>query len=424
MTGAELPDADASVPDETPPEPVRAPAEPVGPVVRTPEALADTIAALAAASGPLAIDTERAHGYRYTSRAYLIQLRREGAGTHLVDPLAFAPEGGLADLSALSDAVGDAEWILHAATQDLPCLAEVRMVPRRLFDTELAGRLLGLPRVALGSLVERALHKSLAKEHSAADWSRRPLPDDWLNYAALDVELLIPLRDWTAEQLASAGKDVWAAQEFEHLVQHATDVPTPRVDPWRRTSGTHDVRTPRGLAVIRELWTERDGLAARLDKAPGRVLADRAISGLAQRAEAADFTPSRDVLRAVDGFRWRQAARYESNWLAALERALALPKASLPPMRLRSDGPPAPKNWANRFPEAAERWARVRPATVELAEKLGLPVENLIAPDAVRKLAWQPPAPATAASVDAFWVDEGVRPWQRELVVPVVTPLL
>lgn len=424
MTGPKPTDVPVDEPVETPPEPVRAPAEPVGPVVRTPEALAATIEALAAASGPLAIDTERAHGYRYTGRAYLIQLRREGAGTHLVDPIAFAPEDGPADLSALADAVGDAEWILHAATQDLPCLAEVRMVPRRLFDTELAGRLLGLPRVALGSLVERALHKSLAKEHSAADWSRRPLPEDWLNYAALDVELLIPLRDWTAERLAEARKDGWAAEEFAHLVAHATDVPTLRVDPWRRTSGTHDVRTPRGLAVIRELWIERDALAARLDKAPGRVLADRAISGLAQRAEAADFTASREAVRAVDGFRWRQAARYESNWLAALERALALPKAALPRMRLAADGPPAPKSWPNRFPEAAERWARVRPATVELAERLELPVENLIAPDAVRKLAWEPPAPATEASVNAFWAAEGVRAWQRELVVPVVTPLL
>lgn len=413
-------------PDEVEPtyELVKVPAEGVPDVVRTPDALRATISALSGGTGPLAVDTERAHGFRYTGRAYLIQLRREGAGTHLIDPIAFAKDSERADLSAVADAVGDAEWILHAATQDLPCLVEVNMRPQRLFDTELAGRLLGLPRVALGSLLERALGKTLAKEHSAADWSRRPLPQEWLSYAALDVELLIPLRDWVADQLEQAGKAEWAAQEFAHLVAHAGDPAPVRAEPWRRVSGTHDVRTPRGLAVVRELWQERDALAERLDKAPGRVLVDRAISGLAQEAEKPGFSPSREALRSVDGFKWRQAARYETNWLAALERALELPKSALPMKRPPSDGIPHPKGWPTRFPDAADRWSRIRPATQELAETLGLPVENLIPPDAVRKLAWEPPQPLSESSVDAFWSMEGVRPWQRELVVPVVAPLL
>ena len=275
-----------------PPELVSRPADGVPPVVRTPEALQATIDALAAGSGPLAVDTERAHGFRYTGRAYLIQLRREGAGTHLVDPIAFAEDGERADLSAIADAVGDAEWILHAASQDLPSLAEVNMLPRRLFDTELAGRLLGLPRVALGSLLERALGKTLAKEHSASDWSRRPLPEDWLVYAALDVELLVPLRDWVAAELEAAGKTEWAAQEFEHLVLHAGDAPTQRTDPWRRTSGTHDVRTPRGLAVVRELWQERDALAQKLDKSPGSPCAPRRRASRRPGRRCAPWTAS------------------------------------------------------------------------------------------------------------------------------------
>jgi len=418
---ADAPETEVELPE---PELISRPAEGIPEVVRTEEDLAATIEALGSASGPLAVDTERAHGFRYTGRAYLIQLRREGAGTHLVDPIAFSRDRERADLSALAEAVGDAEWILHAATQDLPSLAEVNLLPRRLFDTELAGRLLGLPRVALGSLLERALGKTLAKEHSASDWSRRPLPEDWLTYAALDVELLVPLRDWVAAELEAAGKAEWARQEFAHLVQHAADPPPVRTDPWRRTSGTHDVRTPRGLAVVRELWTERDALAERLDKAPGRILVDRAISGLAVRAEAADFEASRDALRAVEGFRWRQATRYETNWLTALERALALPKSALPLRRPPAEGIPHPKGWATRFPDAADRWSRVRPATQELAAQLQLPVENLISPDALRKLAWEPPSPISEASIDAFWAVEGVRPWQRELVVPVVTPLL
>lgn len=403
---------------------VSAPADGVPDVVRTPEGLAATIEALAAGSGPVAIDTERAHGFRYSGRAYLIQLRRAGAGTILLDPIAFTGDAERADLHAVGDAIGDAEWIVHAATQDLPCLAEVQLLPGRLFDTELGGRLLGLPRVSLGSLTEQALGKSLAKEHSASDWSRRPLPDSWLNYAALDVELLVELRDWVADQLDAAGKREWAEQEFAHLAAHAADEPHRRRDPWRRTAGTHDVRTPRGLAVVRGLWEERDRLAQRLDRSPGRILPDRAISGLAAKAEGRGFTLTRDALRAVEGFRWRQAARFEANWYAAAEEALALPGSDLPAKRAPADGPPHPKGWANRFPEAAERWSKMRPATIELAESLSVPVENLIAPDALRRLAFEPPSPATTASVDAFLADLGVRPWQRELVVPVVTGLI
>ena len=74
--------------------------------------------------------------------------------------------------------------------------------------------------------------------------------------------------------------------ELHHHVLHAGDAPTQRTDPWRRTSGTHDVRTPRGLAVVRELWQERDALAQKLDKSPGRILNDRAISGIAARRRA------------------------------------------------------------------------------------------------------------------------------------------
>lgn len=406
-------------------EPVTVPADGVPDVVRTREDLDEATRALASGTGPLAVDTERAQGFRYTAKAYLIQLRRAGAGTVLVDPTAFEEGAVRADLSELGRAVADAEWIIHAASQDLPCLAEVGLVPRRLFDTELAGRLLGLPRVSLGALTERALGKSLAKEHSAADWSKRPLPLGWLSYAALDVELLVELRAWETDQLDAAGKADWAAQEFAHLAEHAADPVLRRAEPWRRTAGVHDVRTPRGLAVVRELWLTRDDIAARLDKAPGRVLGDRAISELAIKAEAAASPVlGREGLRAVSGFSWRQASRFEAEWLAALERAAALPRTDLPVTRPPLAGPPAPRQWGRRFPEAFARWERVRPATVALAEELNLPVENLIGPEAVRRLAWEPPAEISTEAVDAALAASGARAWQRDLVVPVVTPLL
>lgn len=400
---------------------VTEPAGGVPPVVDTPDALAAALAELLAGSGPLAVDTERAQGFRYTGKAYLIQLRREGGGTHLVDPTAFEDGRPRADLSGFAEALAHVEWVVHAATQDLPCLAEVGMVPRTLFDTELGGRLLGLPRVALGSLTEVALGKSLKKEHSAADWSQRPLPTEWLSYAALDVELLAPLRDWVAEALAAEGKDEWAAQEFAWLARHAADPVSPRTDPWRRTSGLHDVRTSRGLAFVRELWRTRDELARDADRAPGRILNDRAITELVVLVESEKVVrPGRDTLRRVRGFSWRAAARHESDWLDALVRAADLPRPEWPPLKVPAEGPPAPRTWGQRFPEAAARWDAVRPAVVAVAEELGLPVENLIAPDAVRRLAWEPPDDTSVAGVDAFLESAQARPWQRALVAPAV----
>lgn len=393
-----------------------APADGVPQVVVDEAALAETIDALRRGTGPVAVDAERAHGFRYSTRAYLIQLRRQGSGTHLVDPLGFAQPGAEADLSRLAEAIRDEEWIIHAATQDLPCLTEVGMVPQRLFDTELAGRLLGYPRVALGTLLEEQFGVRLLKEHSAADWSTRPLPENWLNYAALDVERLVELRDSLAAELDEAGKLGWAREEFADLIEHATDPVEARQDPWRRTSGIHKVRSPAQLAVVRELWLARDEIARKLDKSPGKILPDRAIAEVAQVKNA-----SRDDLRKVPDFGRRTARRYEANWIGAMERASALPKSAHPPMHLASDAPPPPRTWPQRDPEAAERLSSARTAVTAEAGRLGLPTENLLTPDTLRRLCWRPPAPVTVASVDAFLAERGARRWQRELTAGLIT---
>src|SRR3954468_3694545 len=231
---------------EAPPAPLLTLRDGLPDITETEAALADVVTRVAAGTGPIALDAERASGYRYSARAYLIQLRRGGAGTALIDPIAFA------DLSSLNEAIGDAEWILHAASQDLPCLREVGLTPVRLFDTELAARLLGYPRVGLATLVKVILGRSMRKEHSAVDWSRRPFPQPWLEYAALDVEVLVELRDVIAGALVESAKDDWAEQEFHPRINH---VPPPRQDPWRGTSGIHKAKGRRALAAVRELWT-------------------------------------------------------------------------------------------------------------------------------------------------------------------------
>lgn len=392
------------------PTPLLEPREGIPPVIADGTALADVIAAFAAGSGPVAVDAERASGYRYGQRAYLVQLRREGAGTALIDPVACP------DLSGLGTALSGVEWDLHAATQDLPCLREIGMVPSRLFDTELAGRLAGFPRVGLGAMVENVLGFVLEKGHSAVDWSTRPLPDPWLRYAALDVELLVDLRDALEKELDRQGKLEWALQEFDAI---ATAPPAePRKDPWRRTSGMHKVRRRRQLAVVRELWQTRDRIAQRRDVSPGKVLSDAAI------VEAALALPSGvHALSALNGFGHRTGRRQLEQWQAAVDRAKALPDTALPQPGQPVAGPPPPRAWADKDPVAAARLSAARAGVSALAERLNMPQENLVSPDTVRRVCWEPPA-ADAESVSAALAGYGARPWQVELVTPVLVAAL
>jgi ribonuclease D len=386
-------------------------------VVQTPHQLAQTIRRLTAGTGPVAVDAERAHGFRYSQRAYLIQLRRTGAGTHLVDPIAF---GQPADFSAVEKAIADAEWVIHAASQDLPCLAELSLLPKQLFDTELAARLLGYPRVALGTMLEELFGVRLRKEHSASDWSVRPLPAEWLTYAALDVELLIELRDRLADDLVVSGKWEWAQQEFDHLVAGAGKVAVPRRDPWRRTSGIHRVRSRRGLAYVAELWRTRDVIAQRLDRAPGRILPDLAISELAASADALGTTSARSAIRHIPAFGRRQAKRFETDWQRAVSSAARLRESDLPPLHIPGEGPPHPRIWVTKNPEAAGRLTRAREALAARAAELAVPAENLLTPEHLRRLAWQPPEPATVGAIDEALSAFGARPWQRMLTAEVI----
>jgi ribonuclease D len=394
------------------PVPLTAPRDGTPEPVETPAALAEVIGRLAAGTGPIAIDAERASGYRYTQRAYLVQLRREDAGTVLIDPVP------LGDLRALDMAIDGTEWVLHAASQDLPCLAELGLRPRRLFDTELAARLAGFERVGLAALTELLLGYTLDKHHSAADWSSRPLPGTWLTYAALDVELLVPLRDILAEELVRQGKSEWAAQEFAALAATGATPPKPRPDPWRRTSGIHRVRGPRALARVRALWYARDEIAARRDAAPGRVLPDAAIIAAAEM----DPTDERSLLL-LPGFGGRSVRRLARTWLAALETARALPDEDLP-TTLVFDGPPPPHRWAERNPEAAARLAGCRQVVTDLAATHTLPPENLISPDYVRRLAWDPPPEITTETVIETLTSFGARRWQTDMLADGLTEAL
>jgi len=379
-----------------------APAEGTPQPVTSQAELQQVIARFAAGTGPVAIDAERASGYRYSQRAYLVQLRRKGSGTALIDPVP------LGDLSGLDAVLAETEWVLHAASQDLPCLAELGLRPRKLFDTELAARLAGFERVGLAALTENLLGYMLEKHHSAADWSSRPLPESWLTYAALDVELLVELRDALTVVLAEQSKTGYAEQEFAALVVSGAQPPKPRTDPWRRTSGMHRVRGARAQSRVRALWYARDVIAQRRDTAPGRVLPDSSI------VAAAEMDPkSERELLLLPGFGGRSTRRLAGTWLDALSEARALPDTALPTTP-PYEGPPPPHRWAERDPAAAARLARAREVVARVAAELSMPPENLITPEYVRRLAWEPPA--DLSTVGELLATFGARPWQRELL--------
>jgi ribonuclease D len=398
------------------------PAEGFAPVIEDWERLTDLTLTLATELSPVALDAERASGFRYHSWAYLIQLKTPATGIILIDPVALTATPP-ADLSHLGTVLGAREWIIHAASQDLACLAELGLRPQRLFDTELAARLLGRPRVGLGPLVEDILGVRLLKEHASADWSTRPLPPDWLTYAALDVELLVELRNHLDDELEAAGKRDWAAQEFQYWTNWASLAPIQREEPWRRTAGLHLVRTPRGMAIVRELWEARDHLARELDLAPSRLLKDAGITELAARVQDKASTVGPGDLTAIEWFARRPAQRFRSVWLAALGRAVALDSTDWPPVRRALDGPPLPRAWRSLNPPAAERWRKVRPIVTHQAQGLNLPPENLLSPDALRRLLWEPLG-LDAESVRTQLTEYGVRPWQCELVTGTIVEAL
>ena len=410
-----------STPDTPAAVPLLAPAEGVPDVVDTEEKFYSALQSLEKGTGPFAVDAERASGYKYSSRAYLIQIKRADGGLHLIDPIPFGP--GHALFSRLNDLLNTDEVILHASTQDLPCLREIGINPTKLFDTELGGRIAGLPRVGLGPLLESLMGVSLAKEHSAVDWSTRPLPADWLNYAALDVELLISLREKIYQLLASANKLSWAEQEFASIL--LSPPAPPRIDPWRRTSGMHKIKKRDQLAIIKNLWIARDEIAQANDVSSGKLLNDAAIIEFAIHKP----TNKKDAEKALRPIGMR--ARWLENlpiWLSAIDAALNTPEDQWPPMKSGADTLPPIKLWRERFPEKYAPLTHARFAVETIAQELSIPTENLISPEIIRRICWKPPAASTTA-IDVQAVSEamaklGARPWQVQLVAPSVSAAL
>lgn len=381
--------------------------------ITTPTELEQAVREIINSAGPVAIDAERASGFKYSQRAYLVQLRASNTDIFLIDPIQ-VPQS-LEDRSylELSSALKDREWILHAATQDLGCLAEIGLTPGAIFDTELAARLAGQPRVGLGSLTENLLNYRLAKEHSAADWSTRPLPEGWLNYAALDVDVLHELQQAVSGLLESQGKATWAAQEFDTLLRFK---PKPqKLDRWRSITGLHKVQDRQSLEIARCLWFAREELAKKMDVAPGRLIPDSAIL-----VAATDKPKTRPELASMRSFTGRASRSYLDHWWEAIAnayKATVLP--SLKPEK--AEGIPNHRNWVNKFPEADRRLRLAKASLAQLSEKTLVPLENLLTPEILRQVSFNPPNDLELGAISNQLRELGARTWQIELTAKQIS---
>ena len=391
---------------------------------------------LAQGSGALAADAERASGFRYGHDDYLVQFKRRGAGIFLLDPPALAQAG--CDWSEFNRAVQDVQWIIHDSPQDLPGFYALGMRPSSLFDSELAARMLNLGHYGLSAVTSHYLGLTLAKEHSAADWSYRPLPRDWRNYAALDVELLDQVRSRELEDLRRHGKDEWARQEFAWLLRQGK-IPKPEPEqPWRHISHINALHNDRrGLAVARSLWTTRDRLARRNDIAPTLLLSDKAIieAGRLKPRNNAQFRAIRSLNERVrihtGGEQDRMFERYApiqrrvkpSVWKQSILEALRLPTEELPvPPKPRVEETNAPKSmqvWRHRHPDRLVRLEAARKAVAEVGRRTNTPDEILIKPRYLRNLCWTDEP--DKRDVADFLREEGARPWQVSLLSESLT---
>jgi ribonuclease D len=294
----------------------------------TPDAVSRFLNSIGRADA-IALDTEGASYHRFVDRIYLLQLATRDKSA-IIDPLPIGTPPVLGDLLESPDV----EVVFHDADYDLRLLQQdYGWHVRNIFDTRVAAQLLGIRAFGLAALLERYFGVKLDKKHQRADWSKRPLTDDMLEYAALDTTHLLALRDRLAAELDRAGRREWAREEFALL--EGTRWPAEDGDSaFLRVKGARDL-TRRELAILREVVPWRDAVAKQADRATFRVIGNDQLLAIAK-----EQPPTREALGAIKGMPRGLLESRGAELLAAVRRGLAVPETELP-----------------RFPRAP-RWER------------------------------------------------------------------
>ncbi|AZA09134.1 HRDC domain-containing protein [Corynebacterium pseudopelargi] len=367
----------------------------------TPSQLRKAERTLAKGTGAIAVDTERAGGIRYNDRAFLLQLRRAGSGTVLIDPEPHREVVG----PALEPALSQTTWVLHDAATDLPSLYALGLYPADIFDTAVAAKLLNITPYRLPELSAALIGYTMHKSHGGEDWSRRPLPKAWRNYAALDVEVLLELAQACQKRLDAAGKSQWAKEEFEFIQHKATPLAPPR---WEDSKAANSVSKPQELAVIRALWHHRDALAMAMDVAPHRLLPDKAMVAIATKRPR-----SVSQLMRLSAFP-RDLRGHAGEWLNVAQAGIA---AQPWPKRPRRQSTISASAWKKRDPSGFERLLAAETALEQVQADINVEADTLMSRRTLRKVCWA--CIHQGEELEQALDQTLLRPWQREQAQPV-----
>ncbi|HET7230625.1 MAG TPA: ribonuclease D [Longimicrobium sp.] len=339
----------------------------------------------------LGADTEAAGYHRYFDRLSLVQLSSR-TENFLIDPQA------VPDLAPLAELFADpaVEKIFHDADYDVRILdRDAGLAIANLFDTQVAAAFLGERSLGLGNIAEKYLGLKLPKEHQRADWGERPLTEGMKQYAATDTAHLPALRDRLRDELVKLGRLHWAEEEFRRREGTRFSEPDESRESWMKVKGARDL-PPRGLAVLRELYEWREGVAREQDRATFRVLGNQQLIELSLNPPS-----GMGALKNVSGVSPGLVDRRGRDIMAAVGRALAVPEDELPRW-------PRSPRW-ERDLELEARVEALKDARNRRADQLGLDAGFVMSRAQLEEVARAQPR-----TLDALAAVTGVRKWQVE----------
>lgn len=345
----------------------------------------------------MALDCEAAGFHRYSDRLCLVQLTTVDGVDYILDPLAFDVRALLRE--PLEDP--SVQVLMHGSDYDLRLLdRDLSINLAGLVDTQAAASVLGERSLGLAALLERYLGIELQKKYQRADWAKRPLPDDMLDYAASDTRHLHALVGRLQEELARTERVAWAREEFRELERIRWDGDDD-ADPVTKVKGARDL-APRQVALLREALAWRDGIARRLDRAPFRVASDQILMDVVRQRPG-------DVheLGRMKGMNGRLAHAEGDDLLDRLARVDALPDGEIRgyPPREPGDGRGRPP------PEVEERMDRLKAVRNARATALDLARGTLLPNATLMEIAWV--EPRTEEELRAV---PGVKGWQVDAI--------
>lgn len=267
----------------------------------------------------VAFDLEADSMHHYQEKVCLVQIATPSL-TAIVDPLA------VTDLSPLAPVLGSPtiRKVFHGADYDIRSLhRDFGIQVENLFDTMIACQLLGESEVGLAAVLRKRFGAELDKRYQKADWSRRPLPKEMIEYAVEDTTLLVDLYGQLVKELLVLGRLDWVEEESE-IVSRARFVPKSGEPLFNRVKGAGRLK-PRDLAVLEELLKYREAKAKAADVPPFKVLGAETLMFIAQRKPSDEG----DLLR-VPGMSAKTVERHGHGLLKAVTRGLAVPAADLP----------------------------------------------------------------------------------------------